>query len=201
MDQHTLPEEFWADIEHANEAVALALVEHAVRRGDAAPNFSLPSTDGQQVMLRSRLREGPVVLSFHRGGWCPHCRLESRTLSQILPAIRHFGATVLGISPEQRPRAAKVNAESAIGYQWLTDVCNVVGRDYGLVHPVQQSVFASAGIDLGEYNADGDWALPVPATYVIAPTGIVEYAFASADVTERADLAEVLATLRRLSHG
>ncbi|MGC8491359.1 MAG: hypothetical protein ACP5SH_06450 [Syntrophobacteraceae bacterium] len=45
------------------------LVEKAPKAGDRAPDFSLKEANGALVSLDTLLEEGPVVLSFFRGGW------------------------------------------------------------------------------------------------------------------------------------
>ena len=57
--------------------------EHAITAGDIAPDFSLPGATGAAVGLRNKLSEGPVILSFYRGGWCPFCNLELQALQEI----------------------------------------------------------------------------------------------------------------------
>ena len=37
--------------------------------GDRAPAFTLPNQKGQPRSLDDALREGPVLLGFHRGTW------------------------------------------------------------------------------------------------------------------------------------
>ena len=43
--------------------------EKAPQVGQKAPDFSLPNVRGEQVQLSSLLSNGPVVLTFYRGGW------------------------------------------------------------------------------------------------------------------------------------
>jgi hypothetical protein len=43
----------------------------ALKPGAVAPDFMLPDAQGRCVRLQSLLRQGPVVLVFYRGGWCP----------------------------------------------------------------------------------------------------------------------------------
>ncbi len=40
-----------------------------LRVGDKAPEFSLPTQRGEPRPLRDFLRQGPVLLAFHRGTW------------------------------------------------------------------------------------------------------------------------------------
>jgi NAD(P)-dependent dehydrogenase (short-subunit alcohol dehydrogenase family) len=47
-----------------------------VKPGALAPDFMLPDAQGRCVRLQTLLRQGPVVLVFYRGGWCPYCNLH-----------------------------------------------------------------------------------------------------------------------------
>jgi hypothetical protein len=40
-----------------------------LKEGDTAPDFVLPTAVGKSVSLKELLKDGPVVLSFYRGGW------------------------------------------------------------------------------------------------------------------------------------
>jgi hypothetical protein len=45
------------------------IMDHVVKIGDKAPDFTLKDTEGQDVSLRTLLGDGPVVLTFYRGNW------------------------------------------------------------------------------------------------------------------------------------
>ena len=50
--------------------------ENAPRPGEIMPPFMLPDETGRLVTLDSLIREGPLVVMFYRGHWCPYCRLN-----------------------------------------------------------------------------------------------------------------------------
>ncbi|MEW6110923.1 MAG: hypothetical protein AB1664_02250 [Thermodesulfobacteriota bacterium] len=52
-----------ADLEKSN------ITASCLKEGDFAPDFVLPNAAGKSVSLAEKLKEGPVVLSFYRGGW------------------------------------------------------------------------------------------------------------------------------------
>ena len=70
----------------------------APKVGDAMPGFCLPDQDGRLVMLDQLLEEGPAVLAFHRGHWCPYCRLNMVGLAEI--EDRAKPAQIVAISSE-----------------------------------------------------------------------------------------------------
>src|SRR5579871_4925205 len=53
----------------------------APRVGDVMPPFLLPSEDGHLLSSSAIFAQGPTVISFNRGHWCPYCRLEVSSLA------------------------------------------------------------------------------------------------------------------------
>jgi peroxiredoxin len=49
------------------------VVSHVLKVGDTAPDCLLPDADGRLHSSEQLRRNGPFVLSFFRGGWCPFC--------------------------------------------------------------------------------------------------------------------------------
>ena len=45
------------------------IMDHVVKVGDEAPDFTLKNTESQDVSLSTLLGDGPVVLTFYRGKW------------------------------------------------------------------------------------------------------------------------------------
>ncbi len=74
-----------------------------------------------------------------------------------------------------------------------------MARDYGLAFEldeeladVYREVFS---IDLTRFNGDESWALPIPATFVIEPTGTIVWASVDPDYHARPEPEEVLAAI------
>ena len=45
------------------------VAQNCLKKGNKAPDFTLPNVRGENVSLYHFLHNGPVVLSFYRGGW------------------------------------------------------------------------------------------------------------------------------------
>src|ERR1700737_2025428 len=84
--------------------------ENALKEGAQAPNFILPDARGNAVRLSHLLAQGPVVMTFFRGQWCPYCHLALRAYQHALPHIQARGASLLAISP-QTPDHSRALAE------------------------------------------------------------------------------------------
>lgn len=174
---------------------------HAVNTGAQAPDFSLPNVKGGDLSLTAALQQGPVVLSFYRGGWCPFCNLEFHALQEILGQIRAHNASLIGISPEL-PDVSLSNVEkNNLQFDVLSDVGNKIARRYGLVMTVPEAMrplYKAWGVDIPASNGDSTFELPIPATYVIDRTGKVRAAHVNKDYTQRMEPADILATLALL---
>lgn len=185
----------------AEQLAAAAPTKGSVAAGAAAPDFELPDADGKTVRLSDLLRRGPVVLSFYRGAWCPFCNLELAALQKALPAIHGLGASLVAVSPQVPDATRNTVAKHELTFPVLSDRGNRTARQYGLVFTLTEEVrpvYAALGVDLPASNGDDSHELPVAATYVIAPDGIVAHAFVDVDYTKRLDPDAVLGILQRL---
>ncbi|MBF6330242.1 peroxiredoxin-like family protein [Nocardia transvalensis] len=181
---------------HAHAESLTTLGSDATTVGDKAPDFTLPDHTGTPFTLSDALTAGPVILSFYRGGWCPFCNIQLRTLQSALPEFRSHGAQLVAISP-QRPDDSLSTAErNALTFPVLSDPDNGVSRSYGLLFTVAEDardIYHRAGADL----AATDGELPIPATYVIGHDGIVRYAHIDGNYRNRAEAADILTGLTR----
>src|SRR3954451_8606150 len=50
--------------------------------GDAMPEFVLPDDTGRLVKLGELLGGGPLAITFHRGHWCPYCRMAASAITE-----------------------------------------------------------------------------------------------------------------------
>src|SRR5262252_5043307 len=50
--------------------------EAAPQPGDVMPPFILPDENGRMVSLEELVASGPLAVTFHRGHWCPYCRIN-----------------------------------------------------------------------------------------------------------------------------
>jgi len=172
--------------------------------GDQAPDFTLPDAQGGQVSLTDLLREGPVVLTFYRGGWCPYCNLQLRAYQDFMAGFQALGARLVAVSPQTPDNSLSTAEANALSFDVLSDVGNHVARDYGLAYtlPVElQEALTSVNKILPDINGDGEWDLPVPATFVIDGDGRIALAHLDIDYRERLDPEDIVAALKQLGGG
>jgi peroxiredoxin len=171
--------------------------------GDQAPDFTLSDALGKSVTLSALLVDGPVVLTFYRGEWCPYCNVQVRHLEQALPNFREYGASLVAVSPQSPDHALSLTEKYELKFPVLSDVDQEVARAYrvkftlsGDLEDLQVNVFHN---DPSNQNADGTRSLPVPATFVIDRHGVIQAAFVDADWRVRVDPEDVAAALENLA--
>jgi peroxiredoxin len=174
----------------------------ALQEGETAPDFDLPSTAGDTVRLSERLHDGPVVLTFYRGGWCAYCSGYLSALQAALPAFRAAGAQLIAVSPQTIEASVRTVDKIGIGFGVLSDHGNAVARQFGLVFRLPEAfrrAYAALAIDLPATNGSSSFELPVPATYIIRPDRTITYAAVDADYTRRPDPGGILDVLQAMS--
>jgi peroxiredoxin len=170
----------------------------ALQVGDRAPGFRLRDARGGEVALDDLLIDGPVVLVFYRGAWCPYCNLQLSAFQGALADIRAAGAALVAVSPQTPDQSLTFAEQKALEFPVLSDIGNAVAHDYGLVFTQSEASTATSrrlGIDLAEFNGDDSNTLPAASTFVIGKDGLIRFAWISGDYRWRVGPEEVLAAL------
>jgi len=185
-----------------DDLVDSGIANGALKVGQQAPEFALPNQIGESIVLSELLKEGPVVISFYRGSWCPYCNLELRALQQLLPKFNELGANLVAISPQMPDESMSTSEKNELTFSVLSDMGNKVAREFGLVFtltPDLYEMYSSFGNDLETLNGDTTHELPIPGTFVIAQDGTITAAQANADYKIRMEPQEILDTLVKMS--
>ncbi|MGQ0618269.1 MAG: peroxiredoxin-like family protein [Acidimicrobiia bacterium] len=169
--------------------------------GERAPDFVLPDATGAKVAISDRLAAGPVVVSFYRGAWCPYCNTELQALQGSLHEIEARGASLVAISPQAPDASLSLAERLELDFDVLSDLDQAVTRAYRLqfeLSPALRGIYPRLGMDLTQHNADGTWHLPVPATFVLDPAGVVRARHVDPNYLERMPVDDIVAALDAL---
>ncbi|SDC85389.1 Peroxiredoxin [Cupriavidus sp. YR651] len=195
------PPEIHPVMQRATEAlIASGQAARALAAGDRAPTFALADASGQLVASEVLLTQGPLVISFYRGVWCPYCNIELQALQEVLGPIRELGANLVAISPQNAVNSRKAVRVNQLEFPILSDTRNSVAAAFGLrfaLPPELIDLYKGLGNNLPAFNGDESWTLPMPARYVIGQDGTILYAEVNPDYTFRPDPTELLPVLRR----
>src|SRR5207237_7502533 len=176
------------------EQAAVDYAARAPKVGDRAPGFTLPDQLGRQVSLAGELEQGPVVLIFYRGEWCPYCNLMLRTYGLRATEFSQRGARLVAVSPQTPDNSLTMSEKHSLEFPVLSDEGGDVIGAYGLKYDVTaHELYKAGGADLPEFNGKGGWILPAPAVFVIDREVIVRFVSVTGAYTQPADPDEPLA--------
>lgn len=171
---------------------------YGLKTGDTVANVELQMPRRGRVELYSLLYEGPVTLTFYRGGWCPYCNLALKSLRYTLPEIERRGAQLVAVTPERPESIIQTARKNGINYPMVHDTNSEIARQFGvsvsLSEPIK-ALYRSLGLNLAARNADVIVRLPLPATFVIGTDYTVRYAFVEEDYARRVEPKALLEVL------
>jgi peroxiredoxin len=179
------------------------ILERAARAGDAFPAAPyLRDALDRPFDLAALIAQRPVVLTFYRGGWCPYCNLELRAYQARLAEIEAMGAALVAVSPERPDHSLSTAEKNDLRFAVLSDVGGALASALGIRFTLSEAVrpfYEKAGHALPERNGDGSWALPMPASFVIARGGRIALAAIEPDYRKRLEPHAALAALHSLT--
>jgi len=172
--------------------------ESAPEPGDPLPPFVLPDDAGHMVSLNELLTQGPVAVTFHRGHWCPYCRISINALAQAHQEIAAQGGQIVAIMPDLQKFVAEFRSESKVPFPILTDM------DNGYALSLNLTIWVGAELQklmegcrhLPKFQGNSSWMLPIPATFVVGRDGRIRARFMDPDYRKRMAIADILAALR-----
>ena len=178
------------------------MLKNALNVGDTAPDFTLTNAIGKKVTLSTLLKDGPVVMTWYRGSWCPYCNIALRSYQENLGKIKASGAQFIALTPELPDKSLPNSEKHALEYEVLTDLNNQVAKEFKIIFEmtpwVANAMENFAG--LNKYNGKeyDNKTLPLSATYIITPDRKIAYAFLDAEYRNRAIPKQIIAELAKL---
>ena len=195
-----LSPEFTAIVERMIERLnAVGAGENAPGPGEPLAPFMLPDQDGNLVALGSLLERGPLVLSFHRGGWCPYCRISAEALAMLDPEVRGLGAQIAVVTPDVEQFNAELQSDVKASFPVLTDLDNGYALEMNLAISIpddKRQAMTAAGWDIASTQGNDAWMLPIPATFVVGRDGLVKARYVDPDYRKRMTTEAILQALK-----
>lgn len=163
--------------------------------GEPMPDFMLPDQSGRLVVLSELIENGPVAIAFHRGHWCPYCRINASALAAIHKDIKNAGGQLVAITPEMEKFNEELRTEANADFPVLSDMDNGYALMLNLAFSVgdeKQQFMRAAGWDIAPFQGNNNWTLPIPATFVVGRNGLVAARFVDPDYRRRMDIDALL---------
>jgi peroxiredoxin len=166
--------------------------------GEPIPPFVLPDDAGHMVSLDQLLNHGSVAVTFHRGHWCPYCRININALAQAHKVIAAEGGQIVAIMPDRQKFVADFKSQSNVPFPILTDMDNGYALSLNLTIWVgaEMQRMMEGRQDLPTFQGNSSWMLPIPATFVVGRDGTIKARFMDPDYRKPMAIADVLTALR-----
>jgi peroxiredoxin len=180
---------------------ASGIEDTALPLGAPLPNVSLTDALGYTVGLKSLHAGKPTVIIFYRGGWCPYCNLELREWQRLLPDLQSAGAQLIAISPQLPDNSLNTSQKNELAYPVLSDSSLAAANAFGIAFelpPELIELYSKVGNDLPTLNGNGQWVLPIPATFVFDAAGNLVFRHVESDYRQRAEPTQVIELLSTL---
>jgi thioredoxin-dependent peroxiredoxin len=139
--------------------------------GDAAPEFTLPTDNGDSLSLKD-LRGRKVVLYAYPAAMTPGCTTQACDFRDSLASLQAAGFEVIGISPDVPAKLAKFRERDAITFPLVSDQDKSVLTAYGAFGEKQMYGKTVTGVIRSTFVIDEDGAIE-RALYNVKATGHV----------------------------
>jgi thioredoxin-dependent peroxiredoxin len=149
-----------------------------IKEGDKAPKFNLESTNGEKIALEDFEGE-TVVLYFYPKDDTPGCTKEACNFRDNYQDLLDKGASVIGISPDNRESHEKFSEKYSLPFPLLVDKDHKIAEKYGVW--VEKNMYGKKS-----------WGIQ-RSTFIIGPDGKVQKAFNKVKVDGHSE--EVMAVL------
>ncbi|MCC5928714.1 MAG: AhpC/TSA family protein [Cyclobacteriaceae bacterium] len=170
--------------------------------GDVIDNFQATDQYGKTFDLYHKLQEGPLVIVFYRGQWCPVCNRHLSILQDSLQFIFAHGAGLIAVSPEKTEYLEMTAKITHAEYPLLHDNGYKISKTFDVAfvpNKATSTMYNSAlKADLKNAHSDKTQQLPIPATYILSKEGKIVWRHFNPDYKQRAPVSALLDALDQL---
>jgi peroxiredoxin Q/BCP len=146
-------------------------MSNRLAEGAAAPDFTLPASDGNSVSL-SDFRGKRVVVYFYPSAGTPGCTKQACDFRDNLSELNDAGFAVVGISPDKPGKLAKFVADEGLTFPLLSDENREVLTAWGAFGEKQNYGRTIMGVIRSTFVVDPDGKIE-KAMYNVRATGHV----------------------------
>ena len=166
-----------------------------LKAGDPIPNVTLRDPAGGLISLPQYTFGKHTLLIFYRGSWCSYCHSHLREIKTIEGPLMGLGYHVIAISPDKPEILRETIKELKPAYDLLSDNSMAAAKAFGLAFTVDDDTlenYKKHDVDLQNISGRTHHMLPIPAVYLLSPSGTILYAYSSENYKVRISADELL---------
>lgn len=154
-----------------------------IKSGDKAPEFTLRSSDAEEITLSSYVGKN-VVLLFFPLAFTGVCTTELCSMRDDISTYDNMNAEVIALSVDSVPTLKRFKEDQKLNFTLLSDFNKEVSRSYGALY--EDFVLEMKGVSKR-------------SAFVIDKKGIIRYAEVLENAGDLPNFAAVIETLDTLS--
>ena len=108
----------------------------AIKENQQAPDFTLPSTSGNDFTLSIDQKGKPCILYFYPMDFTPGCTKQACSFRASFEAFRDSDIDVYGISQDSMKKHQEFKEKHKLPFQLLADAKGKVSQLYGASFPI-----------------------------------------------------------------
>lgn len=169
-----------------------------IKKGTKVPAFTLQSVQGDATELSTLLQQGPLMVVFYRGGWCPYCNLQIRDLTKQWSEFQQRGVTPVLISADSVDAAALASNTYRIPFPVMSDSNLSAHEAFDVVLTVDDATYTlyqSYGIELEQWSGKDHHKIAVASVFLVDKQGVVQWAHTSTDYKARPTTSQLLTVI------
>jgi peroxiredoxin len=168
--------------------------------GMKAPDFELLNQDSLLFDSKKALKNGPLLVLFYRGQWCPYCNKHLSSINDSLSLLLSKGITVIAVSPEKpsylRAMRDKTGAQNTFLFDENYRLAAAFDVLYDPGETLKERYNKRLNARLAEAHDDERALLPVPASFLIDSNGVIIWRHFEHDYKNRSSVAEILKKIK-----
>jgi len=111
-------------------------------------------------------------------------------LREIDPELKSLGVQFIAISPDKPSKLKETIEKHKLGFGFLSDGDMTVARSFGVAYTLDDQTLAGLkkyGIDVEGASGQKHHMLPVPAVFLVAMNGLIQFEYVNPDYKVRLD--------------
>lgn len=164
--------------------------------GTTVPAVSVATLNETQLALTEYFANGPTMVVFYRGGWCPYCNFQLRELTQQYAEFTERNLQLVAISVDTVDAASQTNAAFEIPFPVLSDPDLLAHNAFAVSFPLDNAEverLTGFGIDLEAASGRDHHTIAVPSIFIVDRGGVVRWGHANREYRQRPSTSQLLA--------